>query len=83
MVIIGYWKEGKNSKVKQDVFENIANAIKTIGKCRKKDTSVAHRIIQTLIISSSTRKNVWQHKSQELLKLHRKYCTNITNFDYK
>ena len=38
------------------MFENIANAIKTTGKSRKKDTSVARRIIQTSIISSSTRK---------------------------
>ena len=56
LVIIGYSKGDKYSKVKQNVFENIANAIKTIGKSRKKDTSVARRIIQTTIISSSTRK---------------------------
>ena len=37
------------------MFKNISNAIKTIGKSRKKDTSVARRIIQTTIISSSTR----------------------------
>ena len=48
-------KKTKYSKVKQDVFENIGNAIKTIGKSRKKDTSIASRIIQTSIISSSTR----------------------------
>ena len=55
LVIIGYSKEDKDSKVKQDVFENLANAIKTIRKSRKKNTSVARRIIQTTIISSSTR----------------------------
>ena len=55
LVIIGYLKEYKDSKVKQNVFESIVDAIKTIGKSRKKDISVARRIIQTMIISSSTR----------------------------
>ena len=41
--------------MKQSLFENIDDAIKTIGKYRKKDTSDACRIIQTPIISSSTR----------------------------
>ena len=53
--LLGIQKKTKDSKVKQNVFENIANAIKTIGKSRKKDTSAACRIIQTTIISSSTR----------------------------
>ena len=53
--LLGIQKKTKYSKVKQDVFENISNAIKTIGKYRKKDTSIACRIIQTMIISSSTR----------------------------
>ena len=54
--LLGIQKKTKDSKVKQNVFENIANAIKTIRKSRKKDTSVARRIIQTTVISSSTRK---------------------------
>ena len=52
--LLGIQKKTKDSKVKQNVFENISNAIKTIGKSRKKDTSAARRIIQTTIISSST-----------------------------
>ena len=57
--LLGIQKNTKDSKVKQDVFENIANAIKMIGKSRKKDTSAPCRLIQTMIISSSTRqKNV-------------------------
>ena len=48
-------KNTKDSKVKQDVFENISNITKTIGKSRKKNISAAHRIIETMIISSSTR----------------------------
>ena len=53
--LLGIQKKTKDSKVKQDVFENISNAIKTIGKSRMKDTSDARRIIQTMIIWSSTR----------------------------
>ena len=54
--LLGIQKETKDTKVKQNVAENIAGAIKSIGKSRKKDTSTARRIIQTAIISSSTRK---------------------------
>ena len=53
--LLGIQKETKDSKVKQIVFEYIANAIKTMGKSRKKDTSVERRIIQITSISSSTR----------------------------
>ena len=56
--LLGIQNKTKYSKVKKNVFENIANAIKTIGKSRKKDTSVARRIIKTTIISSSNRKNI-------------------------
>ena len=56
LVIVGYLKEDKRFKGEEKVLKNIANAIKTIGKYRKKDTSVAHRVLQTTIISSSTRK---------------------------
>ena len=66
--------------MKQDVFENIANAIKTIGKSRKKDTSVARRIIQTTIISSSTRQKCL---TTQIAKVIETSITNITNFDYK
>ena len=54
--LLGIQKETKDTKVKQNVAENIAGAIKSIGKSRKRDTSAARRIIQTAIISSSTRK---------------------------
>ena len=80
---MGIKKETIYSKVKQDVFKNIANAIKTIGKSRKKDTSAARRIIQTTIISSSSRQKVWQCRSYKLLELHGKHCRNIKKFDYK
>ena len=39
------------------MIENIGDAINFFGKSRKKDTSAAHRVIQTsLIVSASTRK---------------------------
>ena len=53
--LLGIQKMTKDSKVNKNVFENIANAIKLIRKSRKEDTSAACRIIQTMIISSSTR----------------------------
>ena len=56
--LLGIQKGAKDTKVKQNVAENIADAIKSIGKSRKKDTSAARRIIQTVIISSSSIKNV-------------------------
>ena len=80
---LGIQKKTKDSKVKQDVFENIAYAIKTIGKSKKKDTSAALRIIQRMIISSSTRQKRLTTRIQDLLELHRKYCKNIKNFNYK
>ena len=48
-------KNTKDLKVKKNVFENIVDAIKTIRKSRNKDTSAPCRLIQTMIISSSTR----------------------------
>ena len=54
--LLGIQKETKDTKVKQNVAENMVGAIKSIGKSIKKDTSVARRIIQTTIISSSSRK---------------------------
>ena len=56
--LLGIQKKTKDSKVNKNVLKNIADAIKTIEKYRKKDTSVACRIIQTSIILSSTRKDV-------------------------
>ena len=53
--LLGIQNKTKDSKVKQNVFKNIVDAIKTIGKSRKKDTSVTRRIIKTMIISSSTK----------------------------
>ena len=74
----------KDSKVKQDVFENISNVIKTIGKSKKKDTSVARIIIQTMIISSSTRqKRLTTHITKFIGTSRKTLYTNITNFNYK
>ena len=53
--LLGIKKKTNNSKVKKNVFKNIDNAIKMIGKSRKKDTIATRRIIQAMIISSSTR----------------------------
>ena len=53
--LLGIHKVTKESKLKHNVIENIGDAIKKIGKSRKKDTSAAHRAIQRAIVSASTR----------------------------
>ena len=53
--LMGIQKVTKESKLKHNVIENIGDAIKKIGKSRKKDTSDARRAIETAIFSASTR----------------------------
>ena len=45
MLLLGIHKATKESKLKHNVIENIGDAIKKIGKSRKKDTSAARRAI--------------------------------------
>ena len=54
--LLGIHKATKELKLKHIVIENIGDAIKNLGKSRKKDTSAARRAIQTTIVSASTRK---------------------------
>ena len=58
MSLLGIHKAEKESKLKHNVIENIGDGIKKFGKSKKKDTSAAHRAIQTAIVSASTRQNV-------------------------
>jgi hypothetical protein len=51
--LLAIQKSTKDTKVKQNVFENITTVLKSFGKSRKKDVSVARRVIQTTIVSSS------------------------------
>jgi hypothetical protein len=57
-IIIGYSKVDKiYTKVKHNVFDNITSVLKYFGKSQKKDVSVARRVIQTTIVSSSNIKD--------------------------
>jgi ABC-type ATPase with predicted acetyltransferase domain len=78
--LLGIQKMTKDRKVKQSVFENITDALKSFGKSRKKDVSVARRVIQTTIVSSSNVKDrLTQHMekvmgtSRKTLYKHRKF----------
>jgi hypothetical protein len=50
-------KSTKDKKVKQNVFDNITSVLKYFEKYQKNDVSVAHRVIQTTIVSSRNRKD--------------------------
>jgi hypothetical protein len=54
--LLGIQKSTKDTKVKQNVFDNITSVIKSFGKSRKKDVNVACRVIQTTIVSYSNLK---------------------------
>jgi hypothetical protein len=54
---LGIQNSTKDKKVKQNVFDNITSVLKSFGKYRKKDVSVARKVIQTTIVSSSNIKN--------------------------
>jgi hypothetical protein len=55
--LLGIQKSKKDTKVKQNVFDNITSVLKDFGKSRKKDVSVARRAIQTTIVSYSNIKD--------------------------
>ena len=60
--LLGIQKSTKDRKVKQNVFDNITSVLKGFGKSRKKDVSVARRVIQIVIVpSSNTRDCLTQH----------------------
>jgi ABC-type ATPase with predicted acetyltransferase domain len=51
--LLGIQKSTKDTKVTQNVFKNITSVLKAFGKSRKEDVRVAHRVIQTIVVSSS------------------------------
>jgi ABC-type ATPase with predicted acetyltransferase domain len=78
--LLGIQKSTKDTKVKHNVFDNITSVLKAFGKSRKKDVSVARRVIQTTIVSSSNIKyRLTQHMekamgtSRKTLYKHRKF----------
>jgi ABC-type ATPase with predicted acetyltransferase domain len=82
--LLGIQKSTKDTKVKQNVFDNITSVLKAFGKSRKKDVSVARRVIQTTVVSSSNIKDrLTQHMektmgtSRKTLYKHRKFRLQI------
>jgi hypothetical protein len=82
--LLGIQNSTKDTKVKQNVFDNITSVLKAFGKSRKKDTSVACRVIQTTIVSSSNIKDrLTRHMektmgtSRKTLHKHRKFRLQI------
>lgn len=45
-IIIGYPKVNQTYKLKHKVFENIASALNSFGRSKKRDDSVARRVLQ-------------------------------------
>ena len=55
--LLGIQKSTKDTKVKHNVFGNITSVLKDFGKSQKKDVSVARRVIQIIVVSSSNIKD--------------------------
>ena len=86
--LLGIQKVTKESKVKQNVFENITDAIKAFGRSRRKDTSIAGRAVRTTIISASTRHKCLMTQLEKkigtlrkTLYKHNKFCLQIDEND--
>ena len=82
--LLGIQRSKKDTKVKQNVFDNITSVLKAFGKSWKKDVSVAHGVKQTTIVSSSNIKDrLTQHMekgmgtSRKTLYKHRKFRLQI------
>jgi len=81
--ILGIKKPTKDTKVKENVLENITSAIKTIEQSRKKDTSVACTVIQTTIISSSTRNKCLTKQMAKIIRTLPKTLYKHNKFQLK
>jgi predicted DNA-binding transcriptional regulator AlpA len=82
--LLGIQKSTKYTKVKHNVFDNMTSVLKSFGKSLKKDVSVAHRVIQTTIVSSRNIKYcLTQHMekvmgtSRKTMYKHRKFQLQI------
>jgi hypothetical protein len=85
---LGIQKLTKYTKLKHNVFGNITSVLKAFGKSQKKVVSVARRVIQTAVVSSSNikdrltkhMKNVMGTSRKKLYK-HRKFRLQIDEND--
>jgi hypothetical protein len=82
--LLGIQKSTKDTKVQQNVFNNITSVLKAFGKSRKEDACVACKTLQTTIVSG---RNIKDHltlhmaktlgTSRKTLHKHRKFHFQI------
>ena len=70
--LLGIQKSTKDTKVQQNVFNNITGLLKDFGKSRKKDVSVARRVIQKTFVSSSNIKYRLTRHMEKMMGTSRK-----------
>jgi hypothetical protein len=82
--LLGIQKSTKDTKVQQNVFNNITSVLKAFGKSRKEDVRVARKTLQTTIVSGSNIKDrLTLHMAKTLgtsrktLHKHRKFRFQI------
>ena len=84
---MGIQNSTKDTKVKQNVFDNITSVLKAFRKSRKEEVCVARRTIQTIVVSSS---NIKDHLTRHMEKMmgmsrktlykHRKFRLQMMNW---
>jgi hypothetical protein len=82
--LLGIQKSTKDTKVQQNVFNNITGVLKSLGKSLKENVCVSHKTLQTTIVSGSNIKDrLARHMAKTLgtsrktLHKHRKFCFQI------
>jgi hypothetical protein len=63
--LLGIQKSTKDTKVQQNVFNNITSVLKAFGKSRKENVHVACKTLQTTIVSGS---NIKDHLTRHMAK---------------
>ena len=69
---MGIQKLIKDTNVKQNVFDNITSVLKAFGKSQKKNASVACRVIQITVVSSSNIKDRSTRHMAKMMETSRK-----------
>ena len=70
--LLGIQNLTQDSKVKQNVFENITSVLQDFGKSKNKYVSVACRVIQTSFVSSSNIKDRLTQNMEKVMGTSRK-----------
>jgi hypothetical protein len=82
--LLGIQKSTKDTKVQENVFNNITSVLKTFGKSRKENVCVARKTLQTkIVLGSNIKDHLTRHMAKTLgtsrktLHKHRKLCFQI------